>query len=46
MFEFFKKIDFKKILLYNFWLKLASLAIAALVWFYIISSITAGGRST
>ena len=46
MLEFFKKIDFKKALLHNFWLKLASLGIAALVWFYVINSITAGGRST
>jgi len=45
MLEFFKKIDLKKALLYNFWLKLASLVIAALVWFYIIGSITGGGRS-
>lgn len=45
MFEVFKKIDFKKALFYNFWLKLVSLAIATLVWLYVISSITAGGRS-
>jgi hypothetical protein len=44
--EFFNNFNIKKAFTHNFWLKLVSLAIATLVWFYVVSSITAGGSST
>ncbi len=44
--ELFKMFDLKKALTNNFWLKIASLAIAVLLWFYIIGTITGGGKST
>ncbi len=40
--KWFKKIDFKKAATYNFWLKLVSLAIAIVVWYYVSGEITQG----
>ena len=44
--KFLKKIDLKKALTHNLRLKIVSLAIAILVWVYVIGTITAGGSPT
>ena len=43
--EFLKKINIKRAIMYNFWLKLMALVIAVFVWLYISGAITGGGRS-
>lgn len=37
-----KKIDFQKALTYNFWLKLVSLIIAIIIWYYVSGEIVQG----
>mgnify|MGYP001245271084 CR=1 FL=1 len=41
----FKDIKIKEIITNNFWLKVISLIIAILVWFYVAGTITGGGKS-
>lgn len=36
------KIDLKKAVSYNFWLKLISLIIAIIIWYYVSGEITHG----
>ena len=43
--EFLAKIDIRKAVTYNAWLKLIALIIAILVWFYVSGIITGGGKS-
>ena len=43
--EFLKKINLKRAITNNFWLKLVSLVIAIFVWLYVSGVITRGGRS-
>ena len=38
--ERFKELSIKKIITHNFWLKLISLGIAIVTWFYITREIT------
>ena len=38
----FEKIDIKKAVTHNFWLKLISLVIAAIIWFYVSAELTKG----
>ncbi|MDP2922324.1 MAG: hypothetical protein Q8O30_01190 [Candidatus Omnitrophota bacterium] len=40
--KFWKKIKIKELITYNFWLKLASLIIAIIVWLYVSGEITKG----
>ena len=40
--KFFKKINLKKIITHNLWLKLVSLFIAAIIWFYFSIEMTKG----
>jgi len=40
----FKKIDIRKALTHNFWLKTISLIIAIIIWFYVIGEVTNGIR--
>lgn len=40
--KLFKKIDIKRAITYNFWLKVISLAIAIVVWYYVSGEITQG----
>lgn len=40
--KWIKKIDLKKSVTYNFWLKLIALAIAIIVWYYVSGEITQG----
>jgi len=42
--EFLKKINIKKAIMHNFWLKVISLIIAAFIWFYVSGEITKGIR--
>ncbi|MCF7874900.1 MAG: hypothetical protein K9L87_04745 [Candidatus Omnitrophica bacterium] len=37
-----QKIDLKKAVTYNFWLKLIALVIAVIVWYYVSGGITRG----
>ena len=39
---FFEKINIKKAITHNFWLKLISLIIAAIIWFYVSAELTKG----
>lgn len=39
-----KEIDIKKALTNNFWLKIISLVIAVIIWFYVSGEITKGVR--
>ena len=43
--KFLKAFDIKKGVSINFWLKIISLVVAILVWFYVSAIITGGGRS-
>jgi len=36
------KINIKKAITHNFWLKLISLIIAAIIWFYVSAELTKG----
>jgi len=38
----FKIINIKKAIFYNFWLKIVSLVIAVIIWFYFSGGITQG----
>ncbi len=40
--RWFKKIDIKKAVSYNFWLKIISLIIAIIIWYYVSGEITQG----
>ncbi len=40
--RWFRKIDVKKACIYNFWLKLISLIIAIIIWYYVSGEITQG----
>jgi hypothetical protein len=40
--DFLKKIDIRKAITNNFWLKLISLIIAIIIWFYVSVEITKG----
>lgn len=40
--RWFRKLSFKKALTNNFWLKLVSLIIAVVVWYYVSGEITQG----
>ncbi len=40
--KWIKKIDLKKSVTYNFWLKLIALIIAIVVWYYVSGDITQG----
>ncbi len=40
-----KKINIKKAVTHNFWLKLISLVIAIFVWLYVAATITGGGQA-
>ncbi|MFA5007684.1 MAG: hypothetical protein WC546_00470 [Candidatus Omnitrophota bacterium] len=42
--KFFKlrKINIKELITYNFWLKVVSLILAIIVWFYVSNEITKG----
>ena len=40
--EFLRKINIKKAITHNFWLKIISLIIAAIIWFYVSGEITTG----
>ncbi|MCF7871116.1 MAG: hypothetical protein K9L95_02870 [Candidatus Omnitrophica bacterium] len=40
--KWMKKIDLKKAITYNFWLKLIALVIAVIVWCYVGGGITQG----
>lgn len=40
-----KKIDVKKAVTHNFWLKLLALILAIFVWLYVAATITGGGQS-
>lgn len=40
----FFKINFKSVIFYNFWLKVISLIIAIITWFYVSGEITKGIR--
>ena len=42
--EFFKKINLKNAITHNFWLKLMSLIMAAIIWVYVSVEITKGIR--
>jgi hypothetical protein len=42
--NFLKKINLKNAVMHNFWLKLMSLVIAAIIWFYVSVEITKGIR--
>jgi hypothetical protein len=42
--KFSQKIDIKKIIINNFWLKVISLIIAIIVWLYVSGEITKGVR--
>ncbi|MBD3263610.1 MAG: hypothetical protein GF375_00725 [Candidatus Omnitrophica bacterium] len=44
MLRFLKKINIKKAITYNFWLKLISLIIAIITWVYVSGEITEGIR--
>ena len=37
-----KKMNIKKAVTHNFWLKLISLVIAAIIWFYVSAELTKG----
>lgn len=41
----FKKVDIKKAITHNFWLKLLALIIAIFVWLYVAGTITGGGHA-
>lgn len=37
-----RKIDFKKAITYNLWLKIIALIIAIIIWYYVSGEITQG----
>jgi hypothetical protein len=39
---FLEKINIKKAITHNFWLKIISLIIAAIIWFYVSAELTKG----
>ncbi|MDD3296368.1 MAG: hypothetical protein PHU64_03305 [Candidatus Omnitrophica bacterium] len=43
--EFFRRVDIKKAITHNFWLKLAALIVAVFIWLYVSGLITSGGRN-
>ncbi|MCF7907915.1 MAG: hypothetical protein K9L86_03435 [Candidatus Omnitrophica bacterium] len=42
--EILKKINIKKAITHNFWLKLLALILAVFVWLYVAATITGGGQ--
>lgn len=40
--RYFRKINLQKAVTYNFWLKLISLFIAIVIWYYVSGEITQG----
>jgi hypothetical protein len=40
--SFWEKISIKKAITHNFWLKIISLIIAVIIWFYVSGEITQG----
>lgn len=43
--RFLRKINFKKVITHNFWLKIISLVVAIIIWLYISGEIIKGVSS-